>query len=471
MIIYFLDSIDIQNKDPNLLRSKYYPIYNFDFKVSNNKPCCFRNTSVRSFHTLSSLLTKDEVTTKSLSSYGSGGKGSDDKQRSRLEAQQAVIGLRFHEAIVNYVVHHQLPFLGSEFEVRNEEVADILLSSGVAGPERTYVQNGQTVFVFSAKDFIGYEVGKRILEERFGTEELMKKIIQEKIYLILKSFDYDIDLKSIVMLRLVQLDGTRLSTIGCFKPLITNNPNLKDHIFKCKHCLDPNGYVEYCISKGVIKPKKGLNGEQLFWTHFAEKKWDLLDGVFMIPSDAHHNDVFGINRVEGSTDMIIPMGLQCKAQAGTKFDPHSYFSSTIPELFYLDNYAQLKSETLYNLNSYHIEETKINNENRFVVKDNSKNIIDDANGKSMKVNSSAKWYNDIRNDVLEVFKSSKMMQVCVALHTPETFPKEVVEKYQKNYLCSFIDRNNYNLLFDNEWEIYLNVKNFFIATKPKIISQ
>ncbi|KAG2375361.1 hypothetical protein C9374_009984 [Naegleria lovaniensis] len=179
------------------------------------------------------------------------------------------------------------------------------------------------------------------------------------------------------------------------------------------------------------------------------------------------NTIMPAAQVKGS-DMIIPIGFQCKVQSGTNFDPHSYFSSTIPELFYLDNYGKLKSNTLYNLNCNHIEETKINNENLFVVKNNSKQKIDDANGQGMKVSSNAKWYNDIRNAVLQVFKSSNMMHVCVGLHTTETFSKEVVKKYQKNYLCSFIDMSNYDLLFDKEWERYL--KNFLTTVAERVNS-
>ncbi|KAF0972574.1 hypothetical protein FDP41_008823 [Naegleria fowleri] len=412
----------------------------------------------------------------------------NSKLARRSETQQA-IQQAIQDAVVKYVAHYHFPFLGSEFKVHIDGVADALLSSGFAGPESSNLENDQTrrYFIYSAKDFIGYTLGlkflKKILRNKDDSElkelndselkelndsELMKRIIQEMIKLLLESSDHNIDLESIVMLRLAELDGICLSDIGCFKPLITNNLNLKDHIFKCKHCLDPNGYIEYCISKGAIKPekKKDLNGEKLFWKHFAEKKWALLDGVFITLSNSHHNDLFGINRIDGSTNLIIPMGFQCKVQAGTKFSPHSYFSSTIPELFYLDNYAQLKPETLYNLNSYHIAETKINKKNRFVVKDNSKSIIDDVNGKGMKINSSAKWYNDIRDAVLEVFESSKMMQVCVGLHVTETFSKEVVKKYQKNYLCSFVDMSNYNLLFDKEQETYL--KNFLNTVAERV---
>ncbi|KAG2374098.1 hypothetical protein C9374_011177 [Naegleria lovaniensis] len=396
----------------------------------------------------------------------------NSKLNPRLAAEETT-RQGIQEAIVKYVTHYQFPFLGSKFTVHKDDIADALLYSGFSGPESSYLDDRTAKhFVFSAKDFIGYEIGMEILKKIFGIEdksELMKKIIQERIKLLLKTSDHNIDLESIVMLRLSELDGTRLSEIGCFKPLITNNANLKDHIFKCKHYLDPKGYIEYCISKHVIEPEKknDMNGEKLFWTHFAEKKWDLLDGVFITPSNEHHNDLFGINRVKGS-DMIIPIGFQCKVQSGTNFDPHSYFSSTIPELFYLDNYGKLKSNTLYNLNCNHIEETKINNENRFVVKDNSKQIIDDANGQGMKVSSNAKWYNDLRNAVLQVFKSSNMMHVCVGLHTTETFSKEVVKKYQKNYLCSFIDMSNYDLLFEKEWERYL--KNFLTTVAERVNS-
>ncbi|KAG2373533.1 hypothetical protein C9374_011996 [Naegleria lovaniensis] len=199
-----------------------------------------------------------------------------------INAQQGI------QAIVKYVAHYHLPFLGSEFMV-HKEVANELLYLGFSGPESS--ENDQTNVVFSAKDFIGYESGLAILKKILGIEdksELMKKIIQERIKLLLKSSDHNINLESIVMLRLTELNGTQLSEIGCFKSLITTNPNLKDHVFKCKHYLDANGYVEYCISKRVIAPnKKKINGEMLFWTHFAEKKWDLLDGVFIALSNEH----------------------------------------------------------------------------------------------------------------------------------------------------------------------------------------
>ncbi|KAG2374009.1 hypothetical protein C9374_011674 [Naegleria lovaniensis] len=152
--------------------------------------------------------------------------------------------------------------------------------------------------MFSAKDFIGYEIGLEILIKIFGTEDrskLMKKIVQERINMLLHEYpNCNIDLESIVMLRLTELDGTRFSETGCLKSLTAN---------QCNHCLDSNAYVEYCISKRIIDPEKkqDVNGEELFWTHVAEKKWDLLDGVFISPSKEHHKDVFGINKVTAST--------------------------------------------------------------------------------------------------------------------------------------------------------------------------
>ncbi|KAG2389199.1 hypothetical protein C9374_014599 [Naegleria lovaniensis] len=263
------------------------------------------------------------------------------------------------DAIVKYVTHYQFPFLGSKFKVHKDDVADALLYSGFSGPESSYWDPTTNYFIFSAKDFIGYEIGLEILKKIFGTEDrskLTKKIVQERINMLLHEYpNCNMDLESIVMLRLTELDGTKFSETSCWKSLITNHPNLKDHIFKCKHCLDSNGYVEYCISKRVIDPEKKQdeNGEELFWTHVAEKKWDLLDGVFISPSKEHHKDVFGINIVTTSTGVIIPMGFQFKVQSGTKFE----LKPTIDELFYLDNYGILKSNTLYNLNDYHIEET------------------------------------------------------------------------------------------------------------------
>jgi hypothetical protein len=54
----------------------------------------------------------------------------------------------------------------------------------------------------------------------------------------------------------------------------------------------------------------------------------------------------------------------------------------------------------------------------------------------------------MRDDVLEVFKDCAKLQfhLCVGLHSTLLFPNTT--KYENNYLCSFIDMSNYDLLFN-----------------------
>ena len=148
----------------------------------------------------------------------------------------------FQDSLVNYVVHYLYPFLGTEFTVENT-IADALLYSGFSGPE-SYDQSA-TGYIFSAKDFIGYELAKKILQKMLHLDseiELMKYIVRRKIEIILQSSDQNIDAEVIVLLRLLQLNGEKLEQISIFENLITKHPYLKDHKLNCSNCLDPDGY-------------------------------------------------------------------------------------------------------------------------------------------------------------------------------------------------------------------------------------